>query len=182
MSSECPKYPLQVYILFFISKTWTELLGVYSTDENARNAYNKFMSSMGGASNCNGLTVCVRKMDENYVTAPLEKSKSPWISVNDRLPLAGYYLVICKGMRFDAEYKMGDWNLCKGSYDKWTGTAKDKNIHFFGGYEKGVKWAADNITYWMEPPFELNEDYIEKTQEWCKINPIPSSEGEQSVP
>ena len=57
----------KVYVLIFISDTWTELLGIYTKEEYAREAYNKFMSLQGGAVNCNGLTVCVRELDEGVV-------------------------------------------------------------------------------------------------------------------
>lgn len=59
----------KVYILLFFSKTWTELLGVYSTEEKAKNAYNIFLSHMNGSSSCEGLTILVREIDENLATS-----------------------------------------------------------------------------------------------------------------
>ena len=52
-----------VYVLIFLCKTSTELLGVYSTEEKAKNAYNLFLSKMSGFDYWNGLTICIRKMD-----------------------------------------------------------------------------------------------------------------------
>lgn len=57
---------MKVYVIFFLSKTWTELVGVYSTQEKAQEVYNNFLSQMSGSDNCNGLTVCIRTLDEPY--------------------------------------------------------------------------------------------------------------------
>ena len=62
---------MHVYVLFVFSKTWTECLGVYSKHENAKKAYDYFMSKMTGSDNRNALIMLTKILDE-----PLIKTKS----------------------------------------------------------------------------------------------------------
>lgn len=55
-----------VYVLFYLSKTYNELLGVFSTQELANKAYNNAILAMGSMANFTGLAICVRKLDEDH--------------------------------------------------------------------------------------------------------------------
>jgi len=57
---------VKVYVLFYFSKTYNELIGVYSTEEAASRAYNNVMMHMGSKANFTGLSLCVRKLDEDH--------------------------------------------------------------------------------------------------------------------
>ncbi len=57
---------MKVYVLFYFSKSWGELVGVYSTEERAKEAYDYCMSKMKGSYDWGGLTVCVRILDEPF--------------------------------------------------------------------------------------------------------------------
>lgn len=61
-----PPHPKMVYVLFYFSKTYNELIGVYSTEESATRAYNNVMMHMGSKANFTGLSICVIKLDENH--------------------------------------------------------------------------------------------------------------------
>lgn len=56
---------MKVYILICISKTYIEILGVYSTEEKATKAHNSFSYYAGISINSNQLSICVREIDEN---------------------------------------------------------------------------------------------------------------------
>lgn len=51
----------EVYIIVHMSKTWTEILGVYSTQEKAESGFGHFHKQIG---NCFNLRILVRKVDE----------------------------------------------------------------------------------------------------------------------
>ncbi len=57
-------YMSEVYVLCHISKTWIEILGVYSTQEKAQVAYHHIHSQFSGSSERSRLFVCVKKLDE----------------------------------------------------------------------------------------------------------------------
>lgn len=57
-----------------VSKSFNELLGVYSTEEKAKIAYDFFLSQMGSASNYDLLRICVKKIDEDCVNATTFKN------------------------------------------------------------------------------------------------------------
>lgn len=51
----------------FISKTMLEILGVYSTQEKAKEAYDIFFSSMLGSDNIKGITIVKSLMDPTMI-------------------------------------------------------------------------------------------------------------------
>ncbi len=55
-----------VYVLIFISPNWTELIGVYSTEERAETTKKLFISSLSrcGSICWDGLQIIRKKIDE----------------------------------------------------------------------------------------------------------------------
>ena len=55
-----------VYVLIFISSNWTELIGVYSTEEKAKLTKDIFISSLSkcGSICWDGLQIIRKKVDE----------------------------------------------------------------------------------------------------------------------
>ena len=52
-----------VYIVFYTSKTWQEIGGVYSTQEKADDSIKKFMKTQSGTSGISALVI-TRRIDE----------------------------------------------------------------------------------------------------------------------
>jgi hypothetical protein len=53
----------EVYVVFFNSKTWQEIGGVYSSQELADEAIKKFMQTQSGTSGLSAMTI-KRRLDE----------------------------------------------------------------------------------------------------------------------